>query len=138
MTSVDHVRAFGGMVAALAIAGTPACGARGEAAPPPAAPVAPAAPIAPAVEPAAGTGATVAASPAPASTPRCDLGVWDPTAGACAIPPSGATGDPGAWAGCSQATGPQNSRCFTGTHWAECACACNGATRWNDSARRCE
>lgn len=85
------------------------------------------------------------ASPASASassavTPRaCDVGIWDDAAKACATPPAGATGAGGGWAGCSQASGPQNSRCFTGTRWLKerCECACEGGTTWDDAARRC-
>jgi hypothetical protein len=88
------------------------------------------------------TSASLATSPPSPATaepePACDLGVWDAAAKACAIPPQGATGYPGAWAGCSSASEPQNSRCFTGTHWAKCECACNGTTKWSDEKRRCE
>jgi hypothetical protein len=72
------------------------------------------------------------------AAPACELGIWDDVAHACGIPPHGATGDPGGWAGCMQATAPQSGRCFTGTHWASCECACNGTTKWNDAKRRCE
>jgi hypothetical protein len=113
----------------------------------PVAPVEPsarAAPVEPAARAASGSEPSATAAPlpstgaAPSAERRCELGVWDEAAGACGIPPRGATGDPGGWAGCSLAKGPQNGRCFTGTHWASCQCACNGTTRWNDAKRRCE
>jgi hypothetical protein len=117
----------------------------------PVAPVAPVAPASGASGPVVASGsatplASDASAPASASASApppahpCDLGVWDQQANACGVPPRGATGDPGAWAGCSQASAPQNARCFTGTHWvkARCACACDGTTSWNDARRRCE
>jgi hypothetical protein len=87
----------------------------------------------------AGSGPAPAAGAA-GTDHRCELGVWDAAAHACAIPPRGATGDPGGWAGCTQAKGPQSSRCFTGTRWASarCECACVPPTRWNDDHHSCE
>ncbi|MBX3196563.1 MAG: hypothetical protein KF850_41865 [Labilithrix sp.] len=131
------MRAAAGLVALVAgCAGPPS---------PPSAPAVPNESSSPA-EPAAPATSTRAVDPAPSGSQdasaverACDVGEWDAVAKRCAVPPRGAAGAPGGWAGCTQASAPQGAPCFTGTRWvsADCACACDGATTWSEGERRC-